>query len=283
VPLVPMRELLDDARARGYAVPSFCIWNAETARAVLVAAEELRAPVILMGAWGELLMLPPADTAAVVRAIGARLSIPFALHLDHGHSLELVEDCLKAGYSSVMLDFSAKPVEENTRALRAVVEMARPYAASVEGELGVVGRVDSVTSEGGTGSTLTQPSAAAEFAAATGVDALAVSVGNAHGIYHELPQLDFERLAQLRDAVPVPLVLHGGSGTPEPDLRRAIALGIAKVNVASELVKAMRESLMAQWNAGENLWIPIAQAKAMEPFTAVVRRWFGLTDAVGKS
>ena len=133
------------------------------------------------------------------------------------------------------------------------------------------------------GSTLTQPSAAAEFAAATGVDALAVSVGNAHGIYHELPQLDFERLAQLRDAVPVPLVLHGGSGTPEPDLRRAIALGIAKVNVASELVKAMRESLMAQGNAGENLWIPIAQAKAMEPFTTVVRRWFGLTDAVGKS
>ncbi|HOS95135.1 MAG TPA: class II fructose-bisphosphate aldolase [Armatimonadota bacterium] len=278
-----MRELLNDATARGYAVPSFCVWNAETARTVLMAAEDLRAPVILMGAWGELLMLPPADMAAVVRAIGARCSVPFSLHLDHGHTLELVNDCLRAGYSSVMLDFSAKPIEENTEALRAVVEMARPHGASVEGELGVVGRVDHVTGEGGTGSTLTDPSMAAEFVAATGVDALAVSIGNAHGMYHELPRLDFGRLAQLRDAVPVPLVLHGGSGTPDADLRRAISLGIAKVNVASELVKAMRESLMAQWSTGENLWIPIAQAKAMESFGDVVRRWLGLTAAEGKA
>lgn len=282
MPLVPMRELLNDAMARGYAVPSFCVWNAETTRAVLAAAEDLRAPVILMGAWGELLMLPPRDTVAVVRAIGDRVSVPFSLHLDHGHTLELVHECLQAGYSSVMLDFSAKPVEENTEALRTVVEMARPYGASVEGELGVVGRVDRVTTEGATGSTLTDPSAAAQFVAATGIDALAVSIGNAHGMYHELPRLDFERLALLRDAVPVPLVLHGGSGTPDADLRRAISLGIAKVNVASELVKAMRESLMAQWGAGENLWIPIAQARAMEPFGDVIRRWLDLTGAAGR-
>ena len=111
---------------------------------------------------------------------------------------------------------------------------------------------------------------AAEFVEKTGIDALAVSIGNAHGLYTKLPQLDFDRLAKLQEATRIPLVLHGGSGTPEADLRRAISLGIAKVNVATESITAVRQSLLEQWSAGKNLWIPMAQAVAMEAMAKVV-------------
>ena len=153
----------------------------------------------------------------------------------------------------------------------------------MEGELGVVGQADQVSVEGGKQSTLTDPDMAAGFVQETGIDALAVSIGNAHGLYTKLPQLDFERLGKLKEATRIPLVLHGGSGTPEADLRRAISLGIAKVNVATEAITAMRESLLEQWGAGKNLWAPMAQAVAMEAMAKVVAKWFHLTMAAGRA
>jgi fructose/tagatose bisphosphate aldolase len=182
-----------------------------------------------------------------------------------------------------MLDLSARPVEENVEALRRAVEIARPKGVTVEGEIGHVGRVGTGTQEGKGLSTLTEPGEAAEYAEETGVDALAVSIGNAHGNYTALPQFDFERLAAIREKVRVPLVLHGGTGTPVEDLRRAISLGIAKVNVASALVHGMRESLVCQWQAGENTWAPVAQAEALTPVRNAVAEWIEKLGAEGRA
>lgn len=282
MPLLPMLELLDRAAAERYAVPSFCVWNAETMVTVLRVAEALRAPVILMSGPGEFPLTAPADLAGVARHVIRRFAVPAALHLDHGNSLEQVEECLQSGYTSVMLDFSMRPYEENVAALRRTAELAHPRAITVEGELGHVGRADTITLEGDAISTLTEPGEAASYVAETGVDVLAVSIGNAHGQYTKLPTLDFARLAEIRAAVSLPLVLHGGSGTPEEDLQRAISLGIAKVNVATELIAAVRESLLAQWQAGRNLWVPAAQAAAMDAMAVVVEKWIRRTGAAGR-
>jgi tagatose 1,6-diphosphate aldolase GatY/KbaY len=278
---VPMQQLLQRAVAEGYGVPSFCVWNAESIEVVLRVAAELKAPVILMNGPGEFGLLAPRDLGAVAHALAERFGVTAALHLDHGNSIAMVEDCLAAKYTSVMLDYSTRPWQENVDALRRVVALAHPQGVTVEGELGVVGQADQVSVEGGKQSTLTDPDLAADFVAKTGIDALAVSIGNAHGLYTKLPQLDFERLAKLQEATRIPLVLHGGSGTPEADLRRAISLGIAKVNVATEAITALRQSLLEQWGAGKNLWVPMAQAVAMEAMAKVVANWFHLTMAVG--
>lgn len=279
---VPMADLLRDAFARGYAVPSICVWNAESVNAVLRTASRCRAPIILMTGPGEGLLSYKA-LAATARALAADCEVPAALHLDHGNSMECVRACLAAGFTSVMLDYSNKPFGENATALRQVVALARPRGVTVEGEIGAVGRVDEVTGEGKGHTAFSDPAEARAYVEATGVDCLAVSFGNLHGNYPRAPRLDFGLLAKLRDAAGVPLVLHGGSGTPPEDLRRAVSLGIAKVNVASELNKAIRECLMKRWTAGERLWVPWAMVEAMEVFAAAVEKWIRLAGAEGKA
>ena len=278
-----MLDLLERAAADRYAVPSFCVWNAESAVTVLRVAAKLRAPVILMNGPGDMPLLTPADLGGMVRELLGRFAVPAALHLDHGNAIRQVEECLRAGYTSVMLDFSTRPYAENVAALRQVVTLAHPHGVTVEGELGHVGRADAVATEGEAASELTQPAEAGSYVKETGVDALAVSIGNAHGQYTKLPSLDFPRLAEIHQAAAVPLVLHGGSGTPERDLRRAIALGIAKVNVATELISAVRGSLLSQWQRGRNLWVPVAEAEAMAAMAPVVEKWVRCTGAAGRA
>lgn len=281
---LPASELLRDATANGYAVPSFCVWNAETMDTVLSVSSDCGAPVILMsGPPGEFNLLAPAKMAAIARTVAGGYDVTAALHLDHGDSLPLVEECLAAGYTSVMLDFSTRPFAENVAALRRVVELARPKGVSVEGEIGAVGAIDEITGEGKTASSLTDPEEAKAYVQDTGVDMLAVAIGNAHGNYPTRPHLDFELLALLQEVIDVPLVLHGGSGTPDEDLRKAVSLGIAKINVASELVRVVRERLLERWRANELLWTPQALADSMEAMAPVVERWIRRTGAAGKA
>jgi tagatose 1,6-diphosphate aldolase GatY/KbaY len=280
---VPMKQLLDKALAGGYAVPGFCVWSAETMKAVLDAAARLNAPVILMSGPCEFRFMSPAVMAAVGRAVAGPYDVKAAFHLDHGDSMPMVADALAGGYSSVMLDFSTRPFAENAGALRRVVELARPLGATVEGEIGAVGKVDAVTREGGTGNVLTDPTEAEAYVKATGVDALAVAIGNAHGLYTKLPELDFVRLEKIRRKVSIPLVLHGGSGTPDDALKKAIALGMAKVNVASELIHGYRESLQAQWAEQRNLWTPEAAAVAARATIPIAERWIRRVGAEGKA
>ena len=283
VPLVPSIELIREAFQQGYAIPSFCTWNAESMKAVLDTAEELHAPVMLMNGWAEFPVIRPALHSLVAHGIMKRYTIPAALHLDHGQSMDEVKECIEAKYTSVMLDFSAKPFTENMQALQEVVNLARPHGITVEGELGAVGMVDDGVMEGVLESTLTDPDAARSFVEETGVDMLAVSIGNAHGMYREHPKFDFALLERIHGQVRVPLVLHGGSGTPDNDLKRAIQSGIAKINVASELVQAVRSSLIEQWGQGKNLWIPLAEEHAYRNMAGVVRRWIGKTGAAGRA
>jgi ketose-bisphosphate aldolase len=278
-----MSELLAPALAGGYAVPAFAAWDGGAVRAILGVATELRAPVILMHAgvdWG---VLPPAEFAKVVRVLAEDCPVPVSVILDHGGSMEEVRACLAAGFTGVMLDYSARPIEENAAALREVVALARPLGVTVEGEIGHVGRVDDSTTEGEKVSTLTTVEDAVAYVEATGVEALAVSIGNAHGRYTVLPTLEFGRLAELHEAIDLPLVLHGGSGTPEADLRRAIGLGIAKVNVATELVTAFRETLSTLWEAGDKRWLTIGLGEATASLRPVAERWFHRTGAAGKA
>lgn len=280
---VPMSQLLRPAYEGGYAVPSFCAWNAEVIETILQVASDLSSPVILMGGPADF-VLNSADTLArVARAIAAKYSVPAALLLDHGDSPALVTACLHAGYTSVMLDYSIRPFAENVAALKEVVTLAHASGITVEGEIGAVGRVDDATIEGGQHSTLTDPAEAARYAELTGVDALAVSIGNAHGMYTKLPVFDFDRLEQIRRAVPVPLVLHGGSGTQPEYIRRAVSLGMAKINVASELCKAFRDSYAEQHADGRIGWLPTVLGAARPAIAKVAARWITLTGAAGKA
>ncbi len=280
---LPMHELEHDAIKGGYGIPSFCVWNAECMDAVLRTAQELKAPVILMNGPGEYGLLPPAQMGAIAQSIAKRYNVRAALHLDHGDSPEMVDACLDAGYTSVMLDYSARPYQENVDALKKVVAKAHPMGVTVEGELGTLGQVDDITVEGGKVMTLTDPDVAADFVNSTGIDTFAVSIGNAHGIYTTLPQLDFARLEKIHNTVSIPLVLHGGSGTPPADLKRAISLGIAKINVATELITAQRNSLLSQWGEKKNMWMPMAQAEARDAMIPVLEKWLNLTGAAGKA
>ncbi len=280
---VAMSELTREAFRRGYAVPAFCAWNAEVMEAVLQTAERLHAPVILMQGPGEFPLLPPASMSAVAYGLRRRFEVPSALHLDHGDSMELVRECIDAEYTSLMLDYSTRPLEENAAALRAVVGLARPLGLTVEGEVGRVGKADEVTTEGDSRSSLTDPQEAVAYVKASGVDLLAVSIGNKHGFYRGDPKLEFGLLSELHASVPVPLVMHGGTGIPVGDIERSIQLGIAKVNVASELVHGYRSSLSEQWKEGRNLWSPRAQACAKAEVAKAAEKWIRITGAAGRA
>jgi tagatose 1,6-diphosphate aldolase GatY/KbaY len=281
--LTGLTQMLQEARAKGYAVGAFNFCNAETAACVVEEAVTQRSPALLIvGPW-EIPLLGVDLIAAVVHEIAAHADVPVCLHLDHATDLELVEACLKAGFPSVMMDASTHGFEENCELTRAAAGLAHACGATVEGELGAVGRVDDGTPEGGHEGNMTDPDTAAEFVRRTGVDALAVGIGNAHGMYPQRPELDFERLAQIREAVSVPLVLHGGSGTPADQLTRAIELGIAKVNVASELSRAFNAAVSAAYAETEGkAWWAHALARGKMPVRETIARWMRQLGCVGR-
>jgi ketose-bisphosphate aldolase len=221
------------AHQQGRAVAALNFYNAETLRAHVEAARAEAAPLILQTTESTIRYLGLSMIVAMARAAAFELPTPVALHLDHGASLSLAYGAILAGYSSVMIDGSALPFDENCELVRRVVELAHPAGVSVEAELGHVG---SAASDDDPQARYTQPEAAALFVERTRVDALAVAIGTAHGFYRGEVRLDFERLCAIRDAVPnTPLVLHGGSGVPAALVRRAIECGIAKLNIGTEI------------------------------------------------
>jgi len=281
--MVSAAKLVCPAVRNGYAVPAFCVWNRDTVDVALRAADDAHAPVILMhGEWA-FSVLGPAEMAAVVREAAASHDVPTALHLDHGSSPSQVDACMAAGFTSVMLDCSRKTFAENVAALHQLVELARPGGISVEGELGTIGSAARTAGGGADAAELTDPDLAGEYVQRTGVDMLAVSIGNAHGIYVRPPEFDFERLARIRDTTGVPLVLHGGSTTPEEDLRKAVSLGIAKVNVGSELIAAARQALEAEGQGGQFTLRSPLSISAMEAVRGAMDKWFTITGAAGNA
>ena len=232
MPLVTSKELLLDARKHGYAIGAFNVENMEMVQAVVAAAEELRAPVILQTTPGTLKYAPPELFYANVAAAAKAATVPVVMHLDHGNSFDLALRAFRAGYTSIMIDGSQKPFEENIALTKAVTDACHAGGVCVEAELGKVGgKEDDLVSA----AAYTDPEEAAEFAARTGVDSLAVAIGTAHGVYKGVPQLDLERISRIRELVSVPLVLHGSSGVPEDTVRECIRRGMCKVNYATDL------------------------------------------------
>jgi tagatose 1,6-diphosphate aldolase GatY/KbaY len=233
---------LHAAHRDGRALAAFSVYDLEQALAVCAAAEQTGAPVLLQAGSSAFAYAGLEPLAALALASARASSAEVGVHLDHATSEEEVARCLELGYTSVMFDGSALAFEENVRRTRAVVERAHACDAWVEAELAGFAGEEDETIEAAAGA-LTDPAQAERFVAETGVDALAVAIGNVHGIPSRPVVLDFERLAQIRDRVDVPLVLHGASGLPDEDIRRAIVGGVAKINVNTELRRAFRTAL----------------------------------------
>lgn len=245
--IVGSKELYLKAKLGGYAVGAFNVSTPEAIHAVLEAATELNSPVVIETSEGEKNYMGAKVAADIINDIAGDLSIPVAIHLDHGKNLESVKEVIDAGYTSVHIDASALPYEENFEMTKAVVEYAHSKNIPVEGELGHVGGASEIHDEVSNieASTYTDPQKASEFVKGTGIDVLASSIGNIHGIYENAPHLDFERLEKI-GKIGIPLSLHGGSGIPEEQVKKAIALGITKVNVNTELRIAYTETLRAE-------------------------------------
>jgi len=237
-------ERLRAARDRGHAIIGFSIYNLEQGLAVVRAAEAEEVPVLLQAGSSAFRYCRPEPLMRLALGLAESAQVEVGVHLDHATDLSEIHACLAAGYTSVMFDGSALPLEENVRLTAEVVRCAHDHGAWVEAELaGIAGDEDESSDVSATA--LTDPSVAAGFVAATGVDALAVAVGNVHGLPAEPVDLDLDLLGLIAEAVEIPLVLHGASGLPDAEVQSAIALGVAKLNVNTELRRAFRTGLLA--------------------------------------
>lgn len=232
--LTTSKQILLDAQKGHYGIGAFNIENMEMAQAAVAAAENFRSPILLQTTPSTLKYASCALFAANVRALAEAASVPVALHLDHGNSFSLAVEAFHSGYTSIMIDGSKLPYAENIALTSRVVEVCHSADVPVEAELGMVGgKEDSL--DNGDVDIYTDPQQAADFAERTGVDFLAVAIGTAHGIYTGEPNLDLERLSQIRERVSIPLVLHGTSGVPDDVVRECIRRGICKINYATDL------------------------------------------------
>ncbi len=238
-------DALCDAHREGWALAAFTVYNLEQVVGVCRAAEATGVPTLLQAGSSSFAYAGERPLAALALATAEAARAPVGVHLDHATDETEIHRCLQAGYTSVMFDGSALPFEENVRRTRAVAALAHEHGAWVEAELAGFAGDEDRTVEPAAARSLTDPAQAERLVSETGVDALAVAIGNVHGIPSAPVVLDFERLAEIRARVDVPLVLHGASGLPDGDVRRAIAGGVAKINVNTELRRAFRGALGA--------------------------------------
>jgi fructose-bisphosphate aldolase, class II len=249
MPLVSMNEFLPKAKANKFAVGQFNMNNLEFAQAIMEAAIAEKSPFIYGVSEGALKYMGMEYTVAIAEAAAKKSGLPIALHLDHGSSFEVAMACIRAGFSSVMFDGSHYGLEENIKLTKEVVKAARAMGVSVEGELGTIGGVEDDISVDEEHASLAKPEEAIRFYEETGVDCLAIAVGTAHGMYKGEVKIHFDIIQKVADAIPVPVVLHGGSGVPDDAIKNAIAAGVGKINVNTEnqvaCTNAIREVLAA--------------------------------------
>ncbi len=280
---VTSEKMLLDAQKGGYAVGAFNVENMEMVMAVIAAAEELRAPLMLQTTPSTIKYAGLDMYLSNVKAAAERASVPVCLHLDHGDSFDLAMRALRTGYTSIMIDGSHNVFEENIAVTKAVADACRPSGIPVEAELGKVGGKEDDL-DGGEGNGYTDPLEAKEFVERTGVTSLAVAIGTAHGVYKGVPKLDLDRLAEIRKVVDIPLVLHGASGLSEEAVVESIKRGICKVNFATELRIAYTDGVKEFLAANPDAFDPKKYGKvAMEHVKAIVEtrmKMCGCTDRV---
>ncbi len=278
-----LRTHLAKAQANGYAVPAFNYSDIWDMRAIIDAAEAEQAPILFSSIPKVVNAIGVGMCAAMGAAAMAAARVPVVHHLDHSASLDLCKAAIDAGYPSVMIDASMHPLAENIRIVKQVVDYARPRGVAVEAE---IGRIPASKDEGTPGGeqALVDPEEAARLVEACSVDSLAVGIGTAHGFYKGKPHIDFERLARVHELTPVPLVLHGGTGIPEEDVRRAIRNGIAKVNVGTIIRHTYLTSLRDELKDMERAAHTVDIQEAIRPrIVEVVREWIRSCMASGRA
>ena len=247
--LVNMRDLLEDAEKGNYAVGSFSVANMEMVLGVLKAAEELNAPVILQIAEVRLKQSPLEIIGPLMVAAAENASTPVAVHFDHGKTIEKITEALDIGFTSVMFDGSHLPLEENIEMTKKVISTAEEYDAAVEAEIGCVGGSEDGSEDSAIN--CTQPDDAVRFEKETGVDALAIAIGNAHGNYKSTPKLRFDILKQVDDMTDTPLVLHGGTGISPEDFVKCSKTGIKKINIATATFDSVENNVREAYKNGK--------------------------------
>lgn len=262
-----IKEQLQHFSKRGRGLLATNFYNMETLHGVLQAAADLKEPLILQVTKSSIDYMGLKTAVAMARTGLKEFGVEGWLHLDHGNSVNLVKRCLDAGFDSVMIDGSELPFEENIKITKEVVEMAKPYGAHVEAELGYVAKLGQSHEAQG----FTQPEEAMKFVQETGIDALAVAIGTAHGFYKEEPQLQFDLLSQIAQVTTATLVLHGGSGVPASQLQSVISRGICKVNLATEIKNIFMKTLQKELQDNEEIDLRKIFPKATAQVTELVK------------
>lgn len=276
--LVSMKEMLLDAKRNHYAIPAFDVSNYEMMKAVLETCEEMKSPALIMALGVDLQGKNMDLLSSMINGASKFFNVPVCLHLDHATDFDFIKKAIDSGFSSVMIDASVLPFEENAKKTAEVVKYAHSKGISVEAELGHVGNasVGSI-SETGTdvdpGESLTDPKEVIKFVDITDVDALAVAIGTAHGVYQKTPELRIDRLDEITAVCDRPLVLHGGSGTPADQMENAIKHGITKINIYSDVLHGLNQGLKETLNSVTNpsTWPFIVYEKSLKLMKEVVR------------
>lgn len=283
--LVSLVDLLNDAERRGYAVGGFVLINLEWLQAIAEAAQQKLSPLCLCVAQVHFDFVDMEALAPAIHQASKELSVPVAVHLDHGKSLEAIMRAIKCGFTSVMFDGSDLPFEENVEVTRRIVDFAHSVGVSVEAELGAVGGGYG-KAEGGEApppELLTDPLQAAEFVRRTNCDALAVAIGTVHGKYKGKPKLDFERLERIRQLTNIPLVLHGGSGIPPEDVKKAVHLGVRKINIYYDMQRLATEKVKELINRdGDAVTYPDIMSACKQGVKEAVEYYMDAFGSTGK-
>lgn len=285
MPLVTLKEVLAEAEKGCYAVGAFNANNMEIVQAIIEAAEEEKAPVILQASQGALKYAGIEYITAMVKVAAERTTVPVVLHLDHGTGFEQLMQCIRNGFTSIMVDGSAYSLEENIAVTKKVKEIADAVGVSVEAEIGRIGGTEDHIFVSEREAFFTDPQEAKRFVDETGVEALAVAIGTAHGQYKGEPKLDFARLEKIKGLIPnTPIVLHGSSGVPDESIRRAIELGVRKVNIDTNLREAFVAGMREVIESNPKEIDPRKILKpAKEKMKAVVKEKIRLFGSAGKA
>ena len=289
--LVTIKEMLEKARKEKYCIGAFDASNLEMGQKIIEAAQEKRSPVIIMGLTNDLQGDMLEYWLYGMRKMAERADVPVCLHLDHAKDMDFLKKCVDMGFTSVMFDGSTSPLDENIRLTKEATDYAHAHGVTVEAELGHVGD-GMVSGEAKTDGEyddpdeyLTDPAELQRFIRETGVDCLAVAVGTSHGVYVHTPKLHFERLDILNELSEVPMVMHGGSGTPDEQIKRAVEKGICKLNIYSEMLSAYYGELKKKLDESASLaiWVSKANERPLNALKEVVKEKIDLVGSTGKA
>ncbi len=284
MPLENIKTMLTAAKGGGYAVGAFNILDYNSTKAVIEAAEHLRAPVIIQTSAKTVIFWGSLPIISWVRELVKRTSVPIALHLDHCKDVQLIAECIDAGWSSVMIDASSKPFEENLDLSKQIVKMARPKNVTVEAELGAIVGVEDDIHVKEQDAHLADPQQAVRFCEEVEPDCFAPAIGTAHGIYKGEPKIAYDRLEEIAGKTDVPLALHGGTGLADAVFKKCISLGCAKVNISTQLKYAFIDGFVAYHNAHNTQYDPLRVIAAQfDALKAAVIENINLFGSAGKA